>query len=130
MSKEMGPFYDLNMFVPVDLRELTTVQRTAALGLLMFQKEKKDGSVKARACADGRKQSETMAEEDPTSPTKSIESLFMTCAIKANKIRNVTIMDLPGALLNAKCNHDFFYEICGLSCRVNGFIIPTYAKNL
>ena len=60
--------------------------------------------MKARAFADGRKQRETAPEEEAASPTVSIESLFMTCAIKASKKRDVAVMDLPGAFLHANCN--------------------------
>lgn len=56
VSKELMQFHDLSVFVPIDARQLTKEQRAAALASLMFLKEKKDGTVKARACADGRKQ--------------------------------------------------------------------------
>ena len=52
---------------------------------LVFLKEKKDRTVKARAFTDGRKQKqkETITKEDAASPTVGIESLLMTCAIEA-----------------------------------------------
>jgi len=78
VSKELGQFHDMSVFIPVDAKTLTKEERRAALASLMFLKEKKDGSVKARACADGRKQRETTPEEEAASPTVSIESLFMT----------------------------------------------------
>jgi len=60
VSKELGQFHDLSVFIPMDASELTREQREAALASLMFLKEKKDGTVKARACADGRKQLEKL----------------------------------------------------------------------
>ena len=60
--------------------------------------------MKAWACADGRKQCETTAEEDAASPTVSIESLFITCAIEASEGRDVAVIDLPGAFLHADCD--------------------------
>jgi hypothetical protein len=58
-------------------------------------KEKRDRTVKTRACAEGRKQRETTAEDKAASPTVSIESVFMTCAIEAKEKRDVAVMDLP-----------------------------------
>jgi hypothetical protein len=44
------------MFRPVARDSLMTEERTKALSSLMFLKEKRDQSVKARMCADGWKQ--------------------------------------------------------------------------
>ncbi len=43
-------------FIPQDADQMTDDQKNAALESLMFPKEKRDGSIKGRACADGRKQ--------------------------------------------------------------------------
>jgi hypothetical protein len=103
VTKELGQFHDMSVFVPMDPTKLTKEERAAALASLIFLKQKKDGSVKARACADGRKQRKTMAQEDAASPTVSIESIFMSCAIDASEGRDVAIIDLPGAFLHADC---------------------------
>jgi hypothetical protein len=94
----------MSVFAPMDPTKLTKAERTAALASLIFLKQKKDGTVKARACADGRKQRETTAEEDAASPTVSIESLFITCAIEASEGRDLAVIDLPGAFLHADCD--------------------------
>ena len=113
VSKELMQFHDLSVFVPVDARQLTKEQQGAALASLMFLKEKKDGTVKARACADGRKQRDTIHKEDATSPTVSIELLFMTCASEASERRDVAIMDLPGAFLHAYCSDYVIMKFVG-----------------
>jgi len=129
VSKELGQFHDLSVFIPMDPKELTIEQRAAALASLMFLKEKKDGTVKARACADGRKQRETTAEEDAASPTVSIESFFMTCAIEASEKKDVAIMDLPGAFLHADCNDNVIMKFVGRLAELMVLASPaTYRK--
>lgn len=103
VTKELGQFHDMSVFIPMDPTKLTKEERAAALASLIFLKQKKDGTVKARTCADGRKQRETTAEEDAASPTVSIESIFMSCAIEAGEGRSVSVIDLPGAFLHADC---------------------------
>eukprot|EP00804_Cyclotella_cryptica_P003532 CCRYP_002153-RB/>CCRYP_002153-RB protein AED:0.61 eAED:0.32 QI:0/-1/0/1/-1/1/1/0/615 len=103
ISKELGQFHDLSVFIPMDPTKLTRQERAAALASLMFLKQKKDGTLKARACADGRKQRESTAEEEAASPTVSIESIFISCAIEASEGRCVAVIDLPGAFLHANC---------------------------
>ena len=51
--------------------------------------------MKVRACVDGRKQRETTAEDKASSPTVSIESVFMPCAIKTKEKQDGAVMDLP-----------------------------------
>eukprot|EP00804_Cyclotella_cryptica_P005871 CCRYP_000147-RA/>CCRYP_000147-RA protein AED:0.12 eAED:0.13 QI:0/0/0/1/0/0/3/0/1214 len=103
VSKELGQFHDLNVFIPVDPTKLTRQETAAALAALMLLKQKMDGTLKARACTDRRKQRESTAEEEAASPTVSIESIFISCAIEASEGRCVTIIDLPGAFLHADC---------------------------
>ena len=49
----------------------------------MFLKEKRDRSIKARGCADGRPQRIYTNKEDASSPTMSIEAMVLSCV--ANK---------------------------------------------
>jgi hypothetical protein len=46
-----------------------------ALSYLMFLKRKRDGTVKARGCDDGRPQREYISKDDLSSPTVSIYAL-------------------------------------------------------
>ena len=54
----------------------------------MFLKEKRDGTIKGRGCADGRKQREYTNKEDASSPTVAIESVFLTSVIDAHEARS------------------------------------------
>lgn len=70
---------------------------------MIFLNEKKDGMVKARACAGGRKQWEITAEGEVALPTVSVESVFITCAMKVKENQDIAVIDLPVAFLQADC---------------------------
>jgi hypothetical protein len=69
-----------------------------ALSYLIFLKQKHDGTVKARGCADGRPQREYISKDDSSSPTVSIYALMASCLMDAIDERKV---DIPGAFLQA-----------------------------
>ena len=56
IEKEMKQVNDQGVISPVHVSELTKQQKNRALLYLMFLKQKRDGSIKGRGCADGRKQ--------------------------------------------------------------------------
>ena len=53
---EMKQLHDRTVMRPMAPDSLTITDRSEALRYLMFLKEKRDGTVKGRGCADGRKQ--------------------------------------------------------------------------
>jgi hypothetical protein len=69
--------------------DLSKEQKKAALKYLMFLKQKRCGKIKGRGCADGRKQHLYKTKEESSSPTVSIEALFLTCMIDAMEDRYV-----------------------------------------
>jgi hypothetical protein len=71
-----------------------------ALSYLMFLERKRDGSVKARGCADGWPQREYISKDDSSFPTVSIYALMASCLMDAIDERKVTC-DIPGAFLQA-----------------------------
>ena len=74
--------------------------------MLIFLKEKKSGSIKARSCANGSKQREHIAKEEAAAPTVALESVFITSTIDAKESRKVVTIDIPGAFLHAH-NEDY-----------------------
>ena len=54
--KELKQLDYLDVIEPVDKKELTREERQRALNYHMYLKEKRCGRIKARGCADGRKQ--------------------------------------------------------------------------
>jgi hypothetical protein len=84
-------------FKPQNAKELSSNQKKGALELLMFLKEKRDGTIKGRTCADGMKQRKTAEPGAATSPTVSLESVLIASTIEAFEGREVAVVDIPGA---------------------------------
>jgi len=85
---------------------MTYDERKKALRYLKFLKEKRDGTIKARRCADGSSQHEYTTKADTSSPSISLEAMMMSCAIDAREGRHVAVMDIPGAFLHADMEED------------------------
>ena len=62
-------------------------ERKWALRYLMFLREKRDGTIKARGCVDGRPQRLYTNKEDTSLPTISIEAMMLSCVIDAKENR-------------------------------------------
>jgi len=86
--------------MPCSRNGLSYEEIKKALRYLMLIKEKRDGTIKARGCADGRPQRIYTSKEDTSSPTISIEAMMLLCAIDAKKNRYVVVSDIPGAFLH------------------------------
>jgi hypothetical protein len=99
MLKEMKQLHDLRCFQPVHRNTLNTTERKRALESLIFLVGKKDGTVKARHCANGSTQRDYMQREDVSSPTVSTESVLLTAVIEAQESRDVATCDIPNAFI-------------------------------
>ena len=99
VRKEMQQLHDRKVMQPVNRKDLTPAQKREALGYLMFLKKKRNGTVKGRGCADRRKQQAYITKEDSTSPTISMEAVFLTAVVDAWEGRKVTVLDVPGAFM-------------------------------
>ena len=102
VEKEMRQLHDRDVMKPVYKKNLTQEQRKEALAYLMFLKRKRCGKIKGRGCADGRKQRAYITKEDSTAPMVSTEAVFLTAVIDAMEGRNVVVLDVPGAFMQAK----------------------------
>ncbi len=70
VTKELTQMYDMSVFCPIEVDALTYNERKKALLSIMFFKEKTDSLIKARMCADRRKQKDgTWSKQDTTLPT-------------------------------------------------------------
>ena len=85
----------------MDAKELTKLDKKKALGTIVLIEEKKDGRVKGRAVADGRKQCGEIKKEDAASPTTTIESIILTSIIEAMENHDVVVADVPNAFIQA-----------------------------
>jgi hypothetical protein len=86
---------------PTDGDNLTIDQKRATLRCLMFLSKKRCGRIKARGCADGRKQRETTKKEDASAPAVSIEAVMLSAVIDAMEGRDAATVDVPGAFMQA-----------------------------
>ena len=102
IMKELQQVHDMEGFQPKHWYELTREERTRALKYLMYLKEKLDGTIKARGCADGRPQRLYTPKSETSSPTVSLTGLMLTCMIDAKEERDVATLDIGGAFLQAK----------------------------
>ena len=101
LGKEVKQLYTRKVSKPVDGDDLTKEQKRASLRYLMFLTKKRCGRIKARGCADGRKQRETTNKEDASAPTVSIEAVMLSAVIDAMEERDVATVDIPGAFMQA-----------------------------
>jgi hypothetical protein len=101
LGKEVEQLYTRKVSKPVNSDDLTKDQKRASLRYLMFLTKKRCGRIKARGCADGRKQRETTSKEDASAPTVSIEAVMLSAVIDAMEERDVATVDIPGAFMQA-----------------------------
>lgn len=87
--------------MPKVAAKLSRKEKAGALSYLMFLKEMRDGAIKGRGCAYGRKQRAYISKEESTSPTIANESTFLTVTIEVKEERDVATVDLPGAFMQA-----------------------------
>ena len=98
---EMQQLHTRQVIKPVKSSTLSKDERSKALQYLMFLKQKRCGKVKARGCADGRKQRVYKNKEETSAPTVHTESLFLSSVIDAKERRKVITCDIPGAFMHA-----------------------------
>ena len=103
VNKELQQNHNMTTLAPIYGTKLSRQERTNALVVLMFLSQKRDGKVKARKCADGRKKYSTITKVEATSPTFSQEAIFMiTAATEDLEAHHMSVIDLPGAFLHAE----------------------------
>ena len=101
VTAELEQLHKRVTFCPARTYNLSEKQKHESLTLLMFLKEKRDGSIKGRRVADGRKQRYKIEPKDATSPTVSSETVMLTSKSNALEERDVAVVDIPGKYLSA-----------------------------
>lgn len=96
---EVKQLHDRVVFRPVNVNDLTPLEKKRALESLIFLVEKRDGRVKGRACANGSTQRDYINKEDAASPTAVTESILITATIDAKENRDVMSADIPNAFV-------------------------------
>eukprot|EP00934_Nitzschia_sp_Nitz4_P008987 Nitzschia sp. Nitz4//scaffold353_size16344//11151//16190//NITZ4_008865-RA/size16344-processed-gene-0.13-mRNA-1//1//CDS//3329548925//8977//frame0 len=128
VKKEIAQLHYRRVMRPRKRSELTRQERRRALGYLMFLKRKRNGKVKARGCADGRPQREYTRREDATSPTVANESVFITAVIDGAENREVAVVDVPGAFMQAEMDELVHVRLTGVIVDVLMEIDPSYQQ--
>ena len=102
VTKGLQQIHDMEGFQPKHWHKLNADERAKALKYLMYLKEKCNGDVKGRGCADGLSQRLYTNKQDTASPTASLARLIITCVIDAHEKRDVATVDIHGAFLHNK----------------------------
>jgi hypothetical protein len=97
--KEVEQLHMHSTFKPVKEAHLMDEERAKAIGSLIFLKEKNDGTIKGRACADGRKQCSDPMQTGARSPMVSLESVLLTAVVDACEEHDVVIVDIPNTFV-------------------------------
>jgi len=97
--EEMRQLHERVVFKPINIHELAHQEKRRALESLIFLVEKRDGRIKARACANGSTQRSYINKEDAASPTASTEAILITAAIEADEQINVMTVDIPNSFV-------------------------------
>ncbi len=92
--KELNKFNKYMVFKSQHTNDLSKEDKKKALSSLIYLKEKKDGNIKARSCANGNPQREHIAKK-AAAPTVLLESVFITSTIDAKESRKVVTIDIP-----------------------------------
>ena len=99
--KEYKQLNDMCVLGRIDYDSLTEEQKRLALNAVNLIKEKRNGKVKGRTCANGSSQRTYVPREEASSPTISLEALMSLFIIFAYEKRKTAVFDVPGAYLHA-----------------------------
>ena len=120
----MKQLHEMGVLRPVKKEDLTPDERHKVLHYLMFLKQKKNGKIKGRGCADGRPQRNYIPKEDTASPTVSLEGLFLSCMIDAYERRFVATVDIPGAFMQTRQPRRVHIKLVGAMVRLLTMVAP------
>jgi hypothetical protein len=133
LGKEMEQLHTRKVAKPVDSSKLFQVQKRASLRYLMFMSKKRCGKIKARGCADGRKQREMTTKEEASPPTVAIGSVMISATIDAMEERDVATVDILGAFIQADIDEvvhlRFEGELAEMLIRMDSKLYWTYVRD-
>ena len=101
LFKEFAQLHDKRVFKAIKASALTHEQKRNALHAINLIKEKRNGVLKGRTVADGRKQRQWYTRNQVTSPTMSNDSLMALLTVSAAERRKIISWDVEGAYLLA-----------------------------
>ena len=130
LLKEYAQLEKQKVYESIDPATLTSAQRKQVLRAVSLIKEKRDGVLKGRTCADGRIQRSLYDKAATSSPTLSSDALMLTILIDAHEGRDVATADIAGAYLNADMDDFVVMKFEGhevdILCQLN----PTHRQHV
>ena len=115
----------IHCFLP---SQLNCKQNWVALKYLMFLKEKHCGKIKGRGCADGCKQQVYKSNDETSTPTIYVESLFLLSMLNTKESRYTVTSDVPGAFMQADIDELIHLRLDGELVELLIKVDPSYHK--
>ena len=100
MCEEFVKLHDVDIFLPIKKDKLTKEQRKSVLRAVSVVKEKTDGALKGRDCADSVKQRQWCYNQQVASPAAHANLFVFTAAIEAKEGRDAATYNIKGVCLH------------------------------
>ena len=127
MMLEFGQLEDLSVYVPLRANLLTEKQKRDALLALHMLKEKRDGKLKSRTFADGKKQRSLYDKSETASPTVAKDALVLSIIVDAYENWDVGTADVAGAYLKADMDDFVIIKFTGED---STFVAKTMSRDM
>jgi hypothetical protein len=113
---------------PKEFKDMTYQQRKNQLRSQLFMEVKRTGKLKSRLVGGGNKQDRSVYdyENDISSPTVTLQSVYHVAAIAASESRDVMTIDIESAYLHADVHEDIFMRLDPVVTRLLCQIDPKY----
>jgi hypothetical protein len=111
--KEFCQLHDKGDFHPKLASTLTMQQKNSSIRAVNLIKEKRNGDIKGRICADGSVQRNLYDKSETTSPTVANDALMYSIIIDATERCDVATADVVGAYLNADRKYFTLMKLTG-----------------
>ena len=100
-EKELHQLHDRTCFSPpgISVAEMSPDEKKKAMEALLFLTEKRDKYIKSRLVYNGKSSMNWLSKEDTSSPTVTMEGIFLTAIIDAKEGRDVLSADIPNAFI-------------------------------
>ncbi len=128
LMREFSQLEDLDVYEPLDPTKLTRRQKKEALRALNFLKEKRNGTLKGRTCADGRSQRTLYDKSQTASPTVSTDALMLSIIVDAFERRDTATADVAGAYLKAFMDDFVIMKFVGASVAILCQLNPNHKR--
>jgi hypothetical protein len=95
----MKQLHERMVFEPINIENLSSLERKRVMESLIFLTEKRNGEVKGRTCANGSTQSEYAGRDEAVSPTAVTESIIITSVIDTKEGWDIMTVDIPNTFV-------------------------------